>query len=133
MRRMDKRQADDAAALDAILAEARGPAPDAALLARIVADAASVAAGRARPAPRVVRRPGWGRRLAEALGGLAEPLGGWRGATALAACAVAGFWLGIAGPDPVLQMADAGIGTPVGLSLIGAEDLLAGVSLPPEV
>jgi hypothetical protein len=74
---------DDEADLAALFAAARGEDPPLrpALLSAILTDAATVSAAR-RPAP--------GRwRL---LGGL----GGW-GATALAAAAVLGFWLGIAG------------------------------------
>ena len=66
------------------------PAPPVNLLSAILADAAEAgAARRAVPAPRRLSRRLPGRR------GVAP--GGWRGATALAACALLGFWLGLAG------------------------------------
>ena len=65
---------------------AAAPEPSVALLSAILADAVSATAARAAaPAPAPA-----GRRWAPAIGG-------WRGATALAACALLGFWLGIAG------------------------------------
>lgn len=83
----------DEAALAAFFAAARADEPPVpmALLSAILADAAELAAERA-PAPAPVARPARRR-----LGRLFDPLGGWRGATALAACALVGFWIGIAG------------------------------------
>jgi hypothetical protein len=63
------------------------PEPSVTLLSAILADAAGAAASRRAP-PHAPAR--WRDAVAPALGG-------WRGATALAACALIGFWLGIAG------------------------------------
>jgi hypothetical protein len=69
-------------------ARAAPPEPPLRLLSAMLADAAEAGAPeRAMPA---AARAGWRRVLAPALGG-------WRAATALAACAVLGFWLGLAG------------------------------------
>lgn len=76
----------EARALEAWFAAARAePAePPLALMSAILGDAAIVTAER-RPAPP--------RRKPAVLGGI----GGWKGLTALAACAAVGFWIGIAG------------------------------------
>jgi hypothetical protein len=68
------------------VARAEAAAPTTALLSAILADAAAASASRAAqpaPAPRARRR--------------LEPIGGWRGLAALAACALLGLWLGLAG------------------------------------
>lgn len=80
-----RRALDDAAALEAAFAAARArpePAP-AALLERVMADAATVAAGR-----EATRRPVAARRFGLRLGGMARP------ALACAASALLGLWLG---------------------------------------
>jgi hypothetical protein len=87
----------DEATLGAFFAAARGAdrAPDrgptTALLSAILADAAAVAAERraAAAAAPPAARGRWP--------GTLRTIGGWRGLTALAACAALGFWLGIAG------------------------------------
>ena len=90
------RPADEAATDEAFLARwfaaARDddPAPPPALLNAILADAADVAAARADAVAPPARR-GW-RRPA-----FLAPIGGWGGLATLGACAVLGFWLGIAG------------------------------------
>lgn len=116
--------------LDAARPEA--PAPDAAFLERIMADAERVAAARDRPrrAPMRAQRSNWRRRLAYGL----APLGGWRGAAALAGCAAAGFWLGLAGPDAAdMLFASSALAEPLGYPLVGAEDLLAGMTPAPGI
>ncbi|MFO1141133.1 MAG: hypothetical protein U1E59_01885 [Amaricoccus sp.] len=77
----------DATLLAPFFAEARAgdPGPTTALLSAILADAGAVSAERRAPASPAPR----GR------------LGGWRGLAALAACAVLGFWIGIAGNLPI--------------------------------
>jgi hypothetical protein len=77
-----------AAALAPFLASARAEdtAPRTALINAILADAADVSSTRARPAP-VPQRHRWR---------FPAPVG-WRGATALAACVVAGFVIGLLG------------------------------------
>lgn len=83
---------EDAADLAPFFAEARRrdaetEAP-AVLMARIMADADEVRlAAMPRKEP---RRPG-------VIEGMLSAFGGWRGATALAACAVAGVWVGLSG------------------------------------
>jgi hypothetical protein len=76
------------AALAPFFAAARRapPEPSVALLSAILADAAEAAAPRPSPAPRPPVRARW-----------RAALGGWGGATALAACAMLGFWIGLAG------------------------------------
>lgn len=80
----------DDAELAPFFAEARrrdaGTDVPAALMARMMADADDVRMG-AMPR-REPRRPG-------VLEGMMAAFGGWRGATALAACAVAGVWIGL--------------------------------------
>lgn len=80
----------DAAALAPFFAEARARelGPTTALLSAILADAGAVAAERRAPA---LPMPS----------GRFRRLGGWRGLVALAACAVLGFWIGIAGNVPI--------------------------------
>ncbi|RMH48674.1 MAG: hypothetical protein D6686_10040 [Alphaproteobacteria bacterium] len=121
------------AALDALLAEAGGPPPDPAFIERVMADARAVAAARAhqparpaagRPERRRHRGGGWQRRLAR----LAVPVGGWRAVGALAACALIGFWLGLAAPAGMIMAEEDGAEDAIGLPLIGAEDLLAGLA-----
>ena len=86
------------------------PAPPVNLLSAILADAAEAgAARRAVPAPRRLSRRLPGRR------GVAP--GGWRGATALAACAALGFWLGIAGGISI-----DGATLQAGTALVAADD-----------
>jgi hypothetical protein len=80
---------DDEAALAPFFAAARAapPEPPLRLLSAILADAAEAGA----PAPAAPAAPPRWRTV------LAPALGGWRAATALAACALLGFWLGLAG------------------------------------
>ena len=82
------------AALAPFFAAARAePGPSTALLNKVIADAAEVAAARApRPAPAAQRR-GIGQRLRAAF----APVGGWPGLAALGTCAAIGFWAGLAG------------------------------------
>ena len=85
----------DDAMLDSFFAAARAdtPAPRAALLSAILADAAEMHAARAAAPPAARIPPPFHSRLA----GLLSPIGGWRGLGALGACAGLGFWLGAAG------------------------------------
>jgi hypothetical protein len=87
--------ATDEAMLDPWFAAVRAePAePPLALLSAIVGDAAAVSLERRTAAavlppptpPQAIGRP------------VADVVGGWKGLTALAACAATGFWIGIAG------------------------------------
>ena len=84
----------DEAALERFFAAARAdrPEPPLRLLNAVLADAAEVAAARQAPqAPAVPARPWWRHPR------LLEPIAGWRGLATLGACAVFGFWVGIAG------------------------------------
>jgi hypothetical protein len=90
------RDAPDDAELAAFFAAARAdePAPRLALLNAVLADAAAASAARARAAPE--RRRRWG-----GLSAVLAPIGGWRGATALATCVAIGFGAGLLGGDDV--------------------------------
>ncbi|WP_205910832.1 hypothetical protein [Paroceanicella profunda] len=108
------RGADDM--LDALFAEARRaePGPSEAFYARILADAAEVAAARAAP-PRPVAAAAPGPDLLARIAGL---FGGWRAVAGLAACAALGFWVGFAGPDSLTDL-------PVLDTITGADTTLA--------
>lgn len=101
--------------LEALFAEARGAsvAPDDALTARVLADAARVqAAGWARPE---VPQPGlWQRFL--------DMIGGWPALGGLATATVAGFWIGVAPPTSVSDLTASLIGDEVSLSPLGLQD-----------
>jgi hypothetical protein len=90
------------AALDALFAEARAahPDPDAALTARVMADALAIDAARRVP-PRAAPQGGlaalW-RALTAAFGG-ATPVAG------MATAAAVGLWVGFAAPAPVAAFA----------------------------
>lgn len=87
--------------LERTFAEARRhPAePDAALMARVLADAESVQAG-------LIRAPG--RRRTSLWQRLRVELGGWPALAGLGAAALAGVWIGVSPPD-ALQMAAEGV------------------------
>ncbi len=88
------RDAAEAAALEPFFAAARAAdrGPTTTLLSAILGDAADVSAERRAAAAHPVPGP---------RGGYLRTIGGWRGLTALAACAALGFWLGIAGEVPI--------------------------------
>lgn len=85
----------DDAALDAVLAAARGATvPPDDLVARVLADAARVQA-ELRPAPAPApRRDGW-------VQGLVAGMGGWRAVSGVTLAGVAGLAMGFAAPDLV--------------------------------
>lgn len=76
--------------LEAFFTAARGaaPTPDAALLARVLADAEAVQ--NVPSGPRAASRAGW-------LAGVVAGLGGWRALGGMATAALAGIWIGYAG------------------------------------
>lgn len=82
----------EARALEPWFAAARAESaePPLALYSAILGDAAAVAAERRPPLPRREQPVAHG-------GGGISGIGGWKGLTALAACAAVGFWIGIAG------------------------------------
>ena len=92
----DPMKPDDPSALELYFNAAReaGPTPDQALMQRILDDAASVQAARTQARTSPASRPAFWPFVAESLGG-------WRGLSALAACACAGLWIGFATPDLV--------------------------------
>ena len=104
---------DDEAALAPFFAAARAapPDPSTSLLSAILADAAEAVAA---PKPTAPARAPVRLRLRDAV---APALGGWRGATALAACAALGFWLGIAGGISI-----DGTTLQAGTALVAADD-----------
>ncbi len=83
------------AALEPFFAAARAEvdAPPLALFSAILADAGRVSAERSAHAP----EPTGGDAPPAERRGRFELVGGWRGLASLAACAVLGFWIGIAG------------------------------------
>lgn len=96
------------AALEALFATAKdtAPLPDAALLQRVLSDAAQVQAGFAAAAVPEARRawPERPRRRAQVrLGGLFEMIGGWAGLGGLATASAFGLWLGM---TPVLGLGE---------------------------
>lgn len=97
--------------LDDILGKARRqtPQPDDALMARVLADAAQVAASRRR-----VRRPGYWAQWADALGG-------WPAVAGLAAATIAGIWVGVAPPASVENLAAAVLGDTVAVSFFALD------------
>lgn len=93
MRKGDDMMKDDD--LDALFTEMRQEKPqaDAAFLARVLADAADIAADRAGPERRLRARPGPG-----LFSLVADMLGGWRGGLALTASALLGIYVGLTDP-----------------------------------
>lgn len=107
--------------IDALLAEARGqaPAPDDALMARVLADATAVQDARhTRPAP---VPPGlWARAM--------EAIGGWPALGSLTAATVAGLWVGIAPPAAVSDVTAALTGEGMQVSLFASDGFdIAGI------
>lgn len=92
----DKTDWLDDAKLDALMRDARDRAPvaDAALMARVLADAQEVQAAVRTSAPVSPSR-----RFSDRL---VEALGGWPGLSTLAACACVGLVVGISAPDTVI-------------------------------
>jgi len=82
-------------ALDEIFTAARAqrPEPSGALMARILADADDVLAGRDRPAAAMARPSPWAR--------FVDGLGGWGSLAGLVTATAAGVWLGFVSPDRV--------------------------------
>ena len=118
--------------LDAALGELRARSaaqPSAALIARVLADADAQAGARPAIAPAIAATPadvrvrlegGWRARLAARLSGLAA---GWPAPAGLAAAAVAGLWLGVAPPPPVLALEEVLLGEIVYLDLEAPADV----------
>lgn len=113
---------DDDAFLGTYFADARAaaPGPDADLVARVLADAAS-----AHPAAAHAPTPiGLWARLA----GMFNPVGGFAGASVVAASALLGITIGYGGPDAVLTL--PGIGDLAGGSVYeDALELMGSTSL----
>ena len=95
MAQADKSQSDQALELFFDAAKAADPVPKSDLMARVMADAASVQARF--NAPPVVA-PQARRSL---FAGFAEMIGGWAGASALTACVCVGLLYGFTAPDTV--------------------------------
>lgn len=96
--------------LDAFFDAARADAgPDAALMARVMADAASVA--ETPQAPVAAPRP-WSLRITEAIGG-------WIGVSGLAAACAAGIAIGTVLPDTIDSATEGGLSAVLGLSAVG--------------
>lgn len=98
--------------------KARQTGPDAALTARILADADRVQAARGRAA--APARPRRGR-----LGALVQALGGWPSLAGLAAAGLAGVWLGISPPAALTGMAQTLLGGGTGSYLIDLDPAAA--------
>ncbi len=102
--------------LDALFATARAApvAPSDALLARIVADADAIAAGRTMPA-----RPALGFWTM-----LRVAIGGWPALGGMAAATLAGVWIGFAPPSAVATLATTFWGETTTISLFSSDDIL---------
>lgn len=106
--------ADERDDLDEFLAGFRDvEAPSEALMARVLADAASVQAELQAPV-RPARR-GWG--------GWLSGIGGWRGAGGLVAATVTGLTIGVYAPDRVDALLN---GSLTDYGLIASDDLVTG-------
>ncbi len=87
------------------------------LMDRILQDAAAVQAGfvETAPAPASVPGPGlWA--------GILDSLGGWRGVSALTACAFVGLWIGFAAPGTIRDLS-AGLVAPGEVATLDYNDL----------
>lgn len=89
-------------------ARAEAPRPDAALMARVLDDAARVQAERA-PAER-----GGGAGAGRRLGDLLRAIGGWPALAGLAAAGLAGVWIGIDPPSLLSGAVQAALGGDAG-------------------
>jgi hypothetical protein len=98
--------------LDDLFAQARSiaPEPDDALMARVLADAATMKT----PLPVVASQPGLWSRVMDAIGG-------WPAVSGLAAATVAGIWIGVAPPASVQDMTSTLIGDEVSVSFFSAD------------
>nr|WP_323776640.1 hypothetical protein [Amylibacter sp.] len=99
MAQADKNQNDQTLDLFFDAAKAADPVPKSDLMARVMADAASVQASfNAPPVAVSVAAPQPRRGL---FAGFAEMIGGWAGASALTACVCVGLVYGFTAPDTV--------------------------------
>ncbi|MXU63842.1 hypothetical protein [Oceanomicrobium pacificus] len=122
---MDRKDMLSDAELDALLhaASQDRPEPGPDLMARLVADATD-----AMPDRPVAAAPRRANGRSSAFAGFAAFIGGWRGAAALTACAVAGLWIGFTDPAAfdtynLLQTEEEGLG--LGLVSVSGLELLA--------
>lgn len=114
---MDKHQAADMAALDALLAEvAASPVevPGDELVARILADAGAAQADTAEAPVLAPATPAWR--------GWLDALGGWPTLGGLTAAAVTGLWIGVAPPAAVDDLVANVLGETMSLDLAGLGD-----------
>ena len=97
--------------LESLFAEARDlrPVPGDGLMARILADAETVAAERERPAREAPARAGWRDWL--------RTLGGWPAVGGLVASTLAGLWIGVAQPAAVSDLTSSVWGEQVSVNL----------------
>lgn len=91
--------------------------PSAALMGRIMADAAAVSAARAVPAAQVAPPRGLWALLAAAIGG-------WPALGGLVAATMAGFWIGFAPPAGLSGLTASVMGETVSVSVLAADDAL---------
>jgi len=110
----DKKEMD---ALDALLAEVADQkvAPSEDLMARVLADAASI---------QTTALPYSTRGTLGFLSPLWSALGGWAGAGGLAAVAATGVWLGIAPPAALESVTNIFFGNSVTLQVFSVDDVL---------
>ena len=102
--------------LDDLLASARdGEAPTDALIARVLADAATVQEDLQAPAPAPASRRGWGAWL--------SGIGGWRGAGGLVAATATGLMVGVYAPDSVDALLDGAL---TDYGVIASDELVYG-------
>jgi len=96
--------------LDDLFAEARkvAPEPSDALVARVLADAASAQRAAAAPKPTLVDR-------------LLDMIGGWPAAGGMVAATLGGLWIGVAPPPSVEDFTATILGEQVAVGILGSD------------
>jgi hypothetical protein len=94
------RNTETDASLDALFAQAREDAPDAALMARVLADGAAVQSAATAPVVPSAPRQGW-------LAGVVQALGGWAPVGGVTAAGLMGLSMGLYAPEAVAGLIGA--------------------------
>lgn len=126
-----RRPEDADAALDAafLALRAAAPRPSAALMGRVLSDAAAVAASAAAAGARAPHRRTGG--LAALVAAIYRGLGGAPAAAGLAAATLAGVWIGASPPAVLAGLADSVWATPAEVDIGGFFDPAALTGIDP--